>query len=91
MYCIIKCIVQGKQVRVKNADLRHPSWHSCNVKTQICVTRPQCVKLQFGEFNPYVFGWQTKRTKIKTLQVIVPAACMEVLNMNRSEANTHNG
>ena len=43
MYCIIKCIVQGKQARVKNADLRHPSWHSCNVKTQICVTRPQCV------------------------------------------------
>ena len=25
MYCIIKCIVQGKQARVKNADLRHPS------------------------------------------------------------------
>ena len=25
MYCIIKCIVQGKQGRVKNADLRHPS------------------------------------------------------------------
>jgi hypothetical protein len=25
MYCIIKCIVQGKQVRVKNADLRQPS------------------------------------------------------------------
>jgi hypothetical protein len=24
MYCIIKCIVQGKQARVKNADLRHP-------------------------------------------------------------------
>ena len=41
MYCIIKCIAQGKQARVKNADLRHPS---CNVKTQICVTRPQCVK-----------------------------------------------
>ena len=29
MYCIIKCIVQGKQARVKNAG---------------CVTRPQCVK-----------------------------------------------
>ena len=41
MYCIIKCIVQGKQTRLKNADLRHPS---CNVKTQIFVTRPQCVK-----------------------------------------------
>jgi len=39
----VKCIVQGKQARVKNADLRHPS---CTVvKTQICVTRPQCVKL----------------------------------------------
>jgi hypothetical protein len=25
MYCIIKCIVQGNQARVKNADLRHPS------------------------------------------------------------------
>ena len=25
MYCIVKCIVQGKQARVKNADLRHPS------------------------------------------------------------------
>ena len=26
MYCIIKCIVQGKQARVKNADFRHPSY-----------------------------------------------------------------
>ena len=26
MYCIIKCIRQGKQARVKNADLRHPSF-----------------------------------------------------------------
>ena len=25
MYCIIKCIVQRKQARVKNADLRRPS------------------------------------------------------------------
>ena len=25
MYCIIKCIVQGKQAQVKNADLPHPS------------------------------------------------------------------
>ena len=32
MYCIIKCIVQGKQAPVKNADLR-----------RICVTHPQCV------------------------------------------------
>ena len=41
MYYINKFIVHGKQARVKNADLRHPS---CTVKTQICVTRPQCVK-----------------------------------------------
>ena len=25
MYCIIKCIVQGKQARVINVDLRHTS------------------------------------------------------------------
>ena len=31
MYCIIKCIVQRKQARVKNADLRHPS---CTVVMQ---------------------------------------------------------
>jgi len=31
MYCIIKCIVQGKQSRVINADLRHPS---CTVVMQ---------------------------------------------------------
>ena len=32
MYCIIKYIVQGKQARVKNADLRHPS---CTAVMQI--------------------------------------------------------
>ena len=26
MYCIIKCTVQGKQARVKNVDLCHPSF-----------------------------------------------------------------
>ena len=31
MYCIIKCIVEGKQARIKNADLRHPS---CTVVMQ---------------------------------------------------------
>ena len=31
MYCINKCIVQGKQARVKNADLHHPS---CTVVMQ---------------------------------------------------------
>ena len=25
MFCIFKCIVQGEEARVKNADLRHPS------------------------------------------------------------------
>ena len=31
MYCIIKCTVQGKQARVKNAGLRHLS---CTVVMQ---------------------------------------------------------
>jgi len=26
MYCVIKCIVRGNRARVKNADLRHPSY-----------------------------------------------------------------
>ena len=41
MYCIIKCIVRGKQARVKNADLRHPSCAVVMQKRKICVTRPQ--------------------------------------------------
>ena len=52
MYCIIKCIVQGKQARVKNADFASSFLHSCNVKTQICVTRPQCVKKQMIDKSP---------------------------------------
>ena len=46
MYCIIKRIVQGKQARIKNADLRHPSRTVVMQKTQICVTRPQCVNIR---------------------------------------------
>ena len=44
MCCIIKCIVQGKQACVKNT-YASSVLHSCSVKTQICVTRPQCVKV----------------------------------------------
>ena len=32
MYCIIKCIVQGKQAHVKNADFASSVLHSCNVR-----------------------------------------------------------
>jgi hypothetical protein len=56
--------------RVKNANLRHPSCtvvikkcksaspvlHRCNVKTQICLTRPQCVNTSdptcYGHYCP---------------------------------------
>ena len=48
MYCIIKYIVQGKQARVKKRRFTPSVLHSCNVKTQICVTRPQCVKQAAG-------------------------------------------
>ena len=49
MYCVIKCVVRGNQARVKNADL-----HSCNVKTQICVTGPQCVNFSNNNHLPSV-------------------------------------
>ena len=42
MHCIIKYIVQGKQARVKNANLRHPS---------------QCVNTTISEGQTGV-GWQ---------------------------------
>ena len=50
MYCIIKCIVQGKQARVKNRRFTSSVLHSRNVKMQICVTRSQCVKYDYPEF-----------------------------------------
>ena len=52
MYCIIKCIVQGKQARVcKKRRFASSVLHSCNVRTQICVTRPQCVKKTWAEIK----------------------------------------
>ena len=42
-HCVIKCIVHGNKARVKKRRFASPVLHSCNVKTQICVTRPQCV------------------------------------------------
>ena len=68
MYWIIKCIVQGKQARVINADLRHPSWHSCNVKTQICVTRPQCVNYSNSFIDKRIFWYPVERIPIEFTQ-----------------------
>jgi len=44
--------VRGNQARVKNADFASSVLHSCNVKTQICVTGPQCVNFStiWGEW-----------------------------------------
>jgi len=46
MYCVMKCYVYGNQARVKKRKFASPVLHSCNLKTQICVTRPQCVELE---------------------------------------------
>ena len=48
MYYIIRCIVQGKQARVKNADLRHPSctvvmWKRKSVSPVLSVLRYVCI------------------------------------------------
>jgi hypothetical protein len=47
--------VRGNQARVKNADLRHSSFTVVMQKTQICVTRPQCVNKEKceHEYPPY--------------------------------------
>jgi hypothetical protein len=39
-YCIIKCV---KTKRVLKGNSASSIFHSCNAKTQICVTGPQCV------------------------------------------------
>jgi hypothetical protein len=43
--------VRGNQARVKNADLRHSSFTVVMQKTQICVTRPQCVKIKLKQLH----------------------------------------
>jgi hypothetical protein len=47
--------VRGNQVRVKNADLRRSSFTAVTQKrkkkTQICVTRPQCVNNRFEKLE----------------------------------------
>jgi hypothetical protein len=43
-YCVIKCI---KTKRVLKGNFASSIFHTCNAKTQICVTGPQCVILDF--------------------------------------------
>jgi len=50
MYCIIKCIVQGKEVRVKNADLRHPSFTVVTLKRKFA--SPVLNVLKSGSYKP---------------------------------------
>jgi hypothetical protein len=42
MYCVIKCV---KTKRVLKGNFASSVFHSCNAKTQICVTGPQCVNI----------------------------------------------
>ena len=43
MYCIIKCIVQGKQARVKNADLP-PQCVKYSLASHVNNCRSNCIK-----------------------------------------------
>ena len=97
MYCIIKCIVQGKQARVKNSDLRHPSFNSCNVITQICFTRPQCVKRLSGQhfsFEPRVKPTNTREQepKIDSVKKFYPISLQtpEQVTPQKMDSDQHN-
>ena len=57
MYCVIKCIVRGNQARVKKRRFASSVLHSSNVKTQICVTGPQCVKRDLKEVGGGCGDW----------------------------------
>jgi hypothetical protein len=70
MYCIIKCIVQAKK-RVLNR-FASSVLHSCNVKTQICVTRPQCYnkKCRFSFF--FLFSNEVLRVQFHIFLLLCP-------------------
>jgi hypothetical protein len=57
MYCIIKCIVRGKQASVQKRRFASSVLHSCNAKTQICVTFPQCVNYAESHDNTSHTYW----------------------------------
>jgi hypothetical protein len=42
MYCVMKCVETKRVLKRRFASF---IFHSCNAKTQICVTRPQCVNI----------------------------------------------
>ena len=56
MYCIIKCIVQGKQARVKNADLRHPSCTVVMQKRKCASPVLNVLTLNVSSVGPTVFS-----------------------------------
>ena len=70
MYCIIKYIVQGKQVHVKNADLRQPSCKSAspvlNVLKLSTVTQPTSHSQNFAT-RPIHFGFIHSKPAESTL------------------------
>ena len=74
MYCIIKCIVQGKQGRVK---------------TQICVTRPQCVKRRRNARNISMIFFT--RHNFKTSFHIEISFSMKVTLFSLLSINSHYG
>jgi hypothetical protein len=57
MYCVIKCV---KTKRILKGNFASFVFHSCNAKTQktqICVTGPQCVKMDLQEVGCGGMEW----------------------------------
>jgi hypothetical protein len=52
MYCLIKCV---KTERMLKGNFASSVFHSCNAKTQICVTGPQCVKWEINAIHIRTF------------------------------------
>ena len=78
MYCIIKCIVQGKQARVKNADLRHPSCtvvmykrKSASPFLNVLNFDPSFTRSRLFEFSQDLFQRKERRHR----NVIYPLYC----------------
>ena len=72
--------MQGKQACVKKHRSASSVLHSCNVKTQICVTHPQCVNRKIAILN----------RKLKKLVKAFPSACL-VETSNCKDLFTYHG
>jgi hypothetical protein len=80
MYCVITCRTRGKPSACEKRRFASPVLHRCNVKTQICVTRPQCVKMAILVPTLYV---TLKRAVFSCVTLLHPL-CEDIMTLKKA-------